>query len=103
VNGPPLFIFEQRRVDKDYKQIYDKRERKRGRESSRKKRKIRLFAQAFFLFNECEDEDFCLRNFRQPENKITETEKDAKIAPIVLPSTAAFTCFKRLKHKNSRP
>ena len=36
---------------------------------------------------------FCLRTCGQPENKVTETEKGAKIAPIVLPSTARFICF----------
>jgi len=37
----------------------------------------------FFSFTECDDKDFCLRIFGQPENKITETEKGAKIAPFV--------------------
>ena len=34
---------------------------------------------------------------------MTETEKGAKIAPFVLPSTAMFTCFNRPKNKTSRP
>ena len=34
---------------------------------------------------------------------MTETEKGAKIAPFVLPSTAMFTCFNRPKNKNARP
>ena len=43
-----------------------------------------------------------VRIFGQPENKITETEKCAKISPIVLPSTAVFTCFNRPQNKNAR-
>ena len=48
----------------------------------------------FFLLNECNDKDFYLRIFG---HKITETKKGAKNAPIVLPSTAMFSCFNRPK------
>ena len=37
---------------------------------------------------------------QQWENKITETKKGGKITPIVLLSTAMFTCFNRPKNKN---
>ena len=46
------------------------------------------------------DKDFCLRIFGQLEKKITETEKGAKIARFVLPSTTMFTCFNRPENKN---
>ena len=46
---------------------------------------------------------FCLRTCGQPENKVTETEKGAKIAPVVVPSTARFICFNRPKNKNREP
>ena len=40
--------------------------------------------------------------FGQPENKITKTGKSGKIAPIVFPSTAMYTCCNRPKNKNAR-
>ena len=55
-----------------------------------------------FSLNECDDKDFCLRIFSQPENKITETKKGGKITPIVLLSTAMFICFNRPKNENAR-
>ena len=102
MNGPFPFIFEQRRVGT----VCNKRERARHEKKGGKRR----FAQAIpndshtFLFiplNECDDKDFCLRIFGQPENKIIGTKTGAKIAPIVLPSTAMLTCFNRPKSKNT--
>ena len=64
------------------------RHEKKGREKKRRLAQAILnHSHSFFFFfslNECDDKDFCLRIFDQPENKITETEKSAKIAPIVL-------------------
>lgn len=97
-------------ADKKKKQIYEKRERAQGRESFRKKKrnKKRRFKQAspnkspfFFHSPNAVMNIFCLRTCGQPENKVTETEKGGKIAPIVLPSTARFICFNRPKNKNA--
>ena len=83
--------------------------RKVGSRFEKKKRnKKRRFKQAspnkspfFFHSPNAVMNIFCLRTCGQPENKVTETEKGAKIAPIVLPSTARFICFNRPKNKNA--
>lgn len=49
-------------------------------------RQFQTIQTIFFLLSECDDKDFCFRIFGQPENKITETEKGAKIAPFAFNS-----------------
>ena len=97
-------------ADKKKKQIYEKRERAQGRESFRKKKgtkndglnkQVQTSHHFFFHSPNAVMNIFCLRTCGQPENKVTETEKGAKIAPIVLPSTARFICFNRPKNKNA--
>ena len=103
-----MFFAGQNLTIKKKKQIYEKRERAQGRESFRKKKKgtkndglnkqVQTSHHFFFHSPNAVMNIFCLRTCGQPENKVTETEKGAKIAPIVLPSTARFICFNRPKN-----
>ena len=109
VNGPPPFIFEHCRLvwarikDKSATNVSAREVGSRKKNNAGLRRQFQTIHTHFsFSLNECADKDFCLRIFAQPEQKIIETKKSGKITPIVLLSTAVFTCFNRPKNKKAR-
>ena len=109
MNGPLPFIFEHCRFawarikDKSATNVSVREVGSRKKNNAGLRRQFQtIHTHFFFSLNECDDKDFCLRIFAQPENKILETKKGGKITPIVLLSTAMFTCFNRPKNKNAR-